>query len=226
MVGNKMQMLVIALLLFCGCTNNTKKKALAEFISVTDSRLCLDSLRVNSTGRGYHSSLRSIELCYLIHNYSDNKIFLPIRTWRDSTVKSSISVYLVNKKDTLYPHFYVKKSPYKSNYISARDSMMLFVTISQFQEWSKKSIGLDKSIDSLLDRIHLRYIKSSEDENNDFKIPDIEFSRSPQYYYEIPQDKSILMGIHKDRVLVRQSSIGSDRRGSSLDHFSRQMRCK
>ena len=205
MVGNKMQLLVIVLLFICGCSNNAKKTALAEFISVTDSRACSDTFNINESGRRVHSSQRLVELCYLIHNHTDYKMFLPIQTWSDSTIKSHIDVWLVEKTDTIHPHFYVKKNPYNSNYINAGESMMLFVTISQFPRWCKKGIDIDMSIDSILDRIHLKYLKSSEDNNNDFRIQDVEFGRSPQYYYEIPQDKSILTEIHKDRILVRQA---------------------
>ena len=78
--------------------------------------------------------------------------------------------------------------------------MMLFIEIVNFQKWCKKGIDVSTNLDTLLNRLHLEYTKSSEDAKEDFIIPDIIFDSLPQYDYEIPRDKSILKENHRDRV--------------------------
>ena len=83
--------------------------------------------------------------------------------------------------------------------------MTLFIEIKNFEEWSKKGINVNTSVDSLINRIHVEYIKSGDDKKDNFDIPDIEFGVSPQFYYEIPRDMSTLKlnKVKRDRVLVR-----------------------
>ena len=207
MVGNKTISLTIFLFCFCGCANDATKIVQGEFICVTDSKPCSDSLYVEWSKKGNYTNSRSIELQYVIHNYSDKKIYFPIQTLADSTVKSSIKLYFIEKTDTIYPHFYVKKSPYNSNYICKGDSMILFIVISQFQKWSKKGINVSTSLDTLIKKMHLEYLQSLEDVKDNFEIPDLKFGESPQFYYEVPRDKSILQKIHRDRTLIPREKI-------------------
>lgn len=206
-------LLAIVTLCFCGCANNAIKIVQGEFVSVTDSRPYSDSLYAEWSQEGHLTNPRYIELQYIIHNNSDEKMYLPIQTWSDSTVKSSINVYFMDKADTIFPHFYVKKSPYNSNYICKGDSMIMFITINQFQKWSKKGIDVSTNLDTLINRLHLEYLKSSEDVKEGFEIPDIRFGSSPQYYYEIPRDRSILEKTRSDRVLIRESRDEEQSRG-------------
>ena len=200
MVGNKTFLIAIILLCLCGCVNDTKKIVKGEFLSVTDSKPCSDSLYAEWSKKGHYINPRNIELCYVIHNYTDEKMYIPIQTMSDSTVKSSINVSFMDKTDTIHPHFYVKKSPYNSNYICSGDSMLLFITISQFHKWGKKGINVNTDLDTLIKRLHLENLQSLEDVKEHFEIPYIEFGDAPQFYYEVPRDKSILKKIHRDRV--------------------------
>ena len=200
MDGNKKFMFAIILLCFCGCTNDATKIVQGEFLSVTDSKPSSDSLYAEWSKEGNKTNPRFIELCFSIHNRTDKKLYLPILSWSDSTIRSSINVYFVDKADTICPIYYIKKSPYNSNYICKGDSMMLFIEIVNFQKWCKKGIDVSTNLDTLLNRLHLEYTKSSEDAKEDFIIPDIIFDSLPQYYYEIPRDKSILKENHRDRV--------------------------
>jgi len=221
MVGNKTFLFAIILLCLYGCANDAKRIVYGEFLSVTDSRPCSDSLYAEWTGHGNIINPRYIEFQYVIHNYTDEKMFLPVQTWSDSTVESSIIVYFIDKTDTIYPHYFVKKSPYNSNYLCQGDSMTLFITINQFEKWSEKGIGVSTSLDTLLNKVHLEYCKSPKDENGISDIPDVEFGSSPQYFYEIPRDKSILKKTHKDRVLIRQRQVvGHSGTSLKCEHFN------
>lgn len=200
MVGNKKNLLSFLLLLFFGCTNNTISRVQGKFLSVTDSKPCSDSLYSEWSKGGNSTNPRYIELCYTVHNYTNEKMYLPIHTLSDSTAESSIDVYFIDETDTICPHFYVKKVPYNSNYICKGDSMMLFITISQFQKWGRKGIDVSTNLDTLINRLHVVYHKSLKDLNKEYEIPDIKFGKSPKLYYEIPRDETILKTIHADRV--------------------------
>lgn len=223
MVGNKISLLTSILLCFCGCVNDATKIVQSEFTCVTDSKPCSDSLYAEWSKGGIFINTREIELCYTIHNDTKEIIYLPIRSWSDSTVESSIKVYFINEMDTICPHFYVKKIPYNSNHICKGDSTMLFITICQFYKWSKKGIDVNTSLDTLINRLHVVYNKSLKDVKKNSEIPNIKFDKLPMSYYEIPQDKSILKKIHRDRVLIKSrenhevSNLGDHGVGSS-DH--------
>ena len=205
MVGNKTFLLAIILLCLCQCTNDATKKVQGEFLCVTDSKPYTDSIYAERLKEGYAINKRVIELQYIIHNYTNDEIYLPIRTWTDSTANSFINVFFIDKKDTIYPVSYIKKVPFDSNFIIKGDSMRILIEIRDFEKWSKKGVDLDTSVDSLINRIHLEYHISSEDEREEYDIPEIEFGRLPQFYYEIPRDLSILISnnVASDRVLVR-----------------------
>ena len=81
--------------------------------------------------------------------------------------------------------------------------MIVFVKIYNFEKWSKKEINVSTNLDVLIDKLHIEYHKSQKDVKKDYEIPNIKFGNSPQFYYEIPQDKSILKKEHRDRILVR-----------------------
>lgn len=172
---------------------------------MTDSKPYTDSIYAERLKEGYAINKRVIELQYIIHNYTNDEIYLPIRTWTDSTANSFINVFFIDKKDTIYPVSYIKKVPFDSNFIIKGDSMRILIEIRDFEKWSKKGVDLDTSVDSLINRIHLEYHISSEDEREEYDIPEIEFGRLPQFYYEIPRDLSILISnnVVSDRVLVR-----------------------
>ena len=118
-------------------------------------------------------------------------MYLPIKTWSDSTVNSSIIVYFLNKTDTIRPIYYTNKIPYNSNYICRGDSMILLVKIINFQKWNKKGIDVSTNLDTLIDKLHLEYRKNLDDVKKDFEIPDIKFGNMPQFYYEIPRGGNI-----------------------------------
>ena len=117
MDGNKTFLLSITILCLCGCADYATREVEGEFIAVTDSKPCSDSLYSEWAEHGNFSNPRYIELQYLIHNYTEKKMYLPIKTWSDSTVNSSIIVYFLNKTDTIRPIYYTNKIPYNSNYI-------------------------------------------------------------------------------------------------------------
>lgn len=204
MVGNKIFFFAFLLLYICGCTNDVSIIQ-GRFLCVTDSKPWSDSLYTEYIKEGNNINPRYIELQFVLNNETDEKIYLPIKTFSDTVAKSSIEISFIDKSDTIHPHFFIKKSPCDSNYLCKGDSMTLFITISHFQKWSKKGIDVNTDIDTILDKIYLEYIKSPEDLKKGCYIPDIVFERQPLYYYEIPQDKSILKKLHRDRVLVRQS---------------------
>lgn len=205
MVGNNNKLLAIIMLCLCGCANFTSKKVQGEFLCVTDSKPYADSLFAEWSKEGNAVNPRYIELQYVIHNYTDEEMYLPVQTRSDSTATSHINVYLLDKEDTIRPVFYTKKVPYNSNLICKGDSMTLFIEIRDFEKWSKKGINVNTHVDSFINRIHVEYIKSNDDKKDDFDIPDIEFGVSPQFYYEIPRDMSTLKlnKVKRDRVLVR-----------------------
>ena len=203
MVGNKSFLLIIVSLCFWGCTNDATKIVKGEFLCVTDSKHSSDSIYAEWPEDGYFTSPRYIELQYIIHNYTQEKMYIPIQTLSDSTVKSSINVYFMDKTDTIHPYFYVKKSPYNSNYIYKGDSITLFITISQFQKWGNNEIDVSTNLDTLLKKLHVEYLLNLRDVKRNFNIPDIKFGKSPQLYYKIPQDKSILKQVHRDRILIQ-----------------------
>ena len=64
---------------------------------------------------------------------------------------------------------------------------------------------MNTDLDTLINRLHVEYRKSPDDEQKDYVIPDVEFDKWPQFYYEIPQDQSVLRKSKKksDRLLVR-----------------------
>ena len=198
------------LLCICGCVCNSPKVVRGKFLAVTDSKPNTDSIYAERLKEGHAINPRYIELCYTIHNYTDEKMYLPIQTWNDSITKSSINVYFIEETDTIYPILDVKKNPYDTNYISKGDSLLLYIKVINFEEWSKNGIDVNTNIDTLINRLHVEYRKSPADEKDDYEIPNIEFGKSPQFYYEIPRDESVLKKDkeHYDRHLVRTESEG------------------
>lgn len=222
MAGNN-KLLAIIMLCFCGCANYTTNKVQGEFLCVTDSKPYADSLYSEWSKEGNAINPRYIELQYVIHNYTDEEMYLPVQTRSDSTATSHINVYLLDKGDTIRPIIYTKKVPYNSNLICKGDSMTLFIEIRDFEKWSKKGINVNTSVDSLINRIHVEYIKSDNDKKEDFDIPDIEFGVSPQFYYEVPRDMSTLKlnKVKRDRVLVRVSQQNWNQGIGSSDYSSK-----
>lgn len=184
---------VLAFIGLClsGCTNYMIREVEAKFIAIKDSKPCSDSLYSEWSENVNTSNPRFIELQYHIHNHTENKMYLPIKTWSDSTVKSFIDVYFLNKADTVRPVYSTKKIPYDTNYICKGDSMILFVKIIQFEKWSKNGIDVGTDIDSLINKIHMEYHISQEDLIKGYEIPIIKFDKSPQFCYEIPRGSSI-----------------------------------
>lgn len=203
MTDNKTFIMSFILFCLCGCTNEATKNVHGKFLCVTDSKPYSDYLFTDWLKEGNAINPREIELQYVIHNYTVEKLYLPIQTWSDSTTHSSINVFFINKKDTIYPIYSIKKFPYNSNYICKGDSLIVFVKIYNFEKWSKKEINVSTNLDVLIDKLHIEYHKSQKDVKKDYEIPNIKFGNSPQFYYEIPQDKSILKKEHRDRILVR-----------------------
>lgn len=200
----KKRILLSVFILLClyGC--NKTKVVHGVFLAVTDPKPNTDSIYTERI-IGYNIISRYIELCFTIHNNTDEKMYLPLHTWNDSTAKSSINIYFTDGSDTIYPSYVVRKNPYNSNYISKRDSMLLTIKVINFEKWSGKDINVNTNIDTLISRLHIEYRKSAEDEKEDYEIPDIEFEKWPQFYYEIPRDQSVLSKNKKktDRLLVR-----------------------
>ena len=205
MVGRKLFLSAFILTYFCACTNTSSKIVQGEFLSVTDSKPRTDSIYAERLKEGPSINPRYLELCFTIHNYSDEKLYLPIRTWSDSITKSSIKVFFTNEADTICPYVRIDKNPYNSNYICKGDSMILLVKIANFQKWSKKGIDVNTNIDTLISKLHLEYIKSPKDIKEDYEIPDFELGKFPRYYYEIPRDRTVLRKnkVISDRLLVR-----------------------
>ena len=193
---------VFILLCLCGCNKTTVVHGV--FLAVTDPKPNTDSIYTERI-IGYNIISRYIELCFTIHNNTEKKMYLPLQTWSDSITKSSVNVYFTDGNDTIYPSYVVHKNPYNSNYISKGDSMLLTIKVINFEKWSEKDINVNTNIDTLISRLHIEYRKSAEDEKEDYEIPDIEFEKWPQFYYEIPRDQSVLSKnkIKTDRLLVR-----------------------
>ena len=205
MVGKKIFLYSFILLCICGCVGNSPKVVKGVFLAVTDSKPSTDSIYAKWLKEGHSNNPRYIELDYTIHNNTDENIYLPIQTWSDSITRSSIKVYFTSKKDRIYPTIHIAKNPYNSNHISKGDSMLLTIKVMNFEEWSRKDINVNTNIDTLISRLHIEYQKSTEDEKEDYEIPDIEFDKWPQFYYEIPRDQSVLRRNKtiSDRLLVR-----------------------
>ena len=87
MVGRKLFLSAFILTYFCACTNTSSKIVQGEFLSVTDSKPRTDSIYAERLKEGPSINPRYLELCFTIHNYSDEKLYLPIRTWSDSITK-------------------------------------------------------------------------------------------------------------------------------------------
>ena len=191
MVMNNPFLLSLIFLCLCGCTNKETRVVEGEFIAVTDSKPCSDSLYAVWSEHGNFTNPRYLELPYLIHNYTEEKMYLPIKNRSDSMVDSSIDVYFLNKTDTIRPIYYIKKIPYNSSYINRGDSLILFIDIINFEEWSEKEINVSTNLDTLIDRLHLEYHKSQKDVKEGFVIPDIRFDNLPRFYYEIPRGGNI-----------------------------------
>ena len=134
MTDNKTFIMSFILFCLCGCTNEATKNVHGEFLCVTDSKPYSDYLFTEWLKEGNAINPREIELQYVIHNYTVEKLYLPIQTWSDSTTHSSINVFFINKKDTIYPIYSIKKIPYKSNYICKGDSLIVFVKIYNFEK--------------------------------------------------------------------------------------------
>ena len=132
-------------------------------------------------------------------------MYLPLKTWSDSIAESSVNVYFMDGNDTIYPNYVVLKNPYNSNYISKGDSLLLYIKVLNFEKWSNSGIDVNTDLDTLINRLHVEYRKSPDDEQKDYVIPDVEFDKWPQFYYEIPEDQSVLRKSKKksDRLLVR-----------------------
>ena len=193
---------IFILLCLCGCNKTTVVHGV--FLAVTDPKPNTDSIYTERI-IGYNIISRYIELCFTIHNNTEKKMYLPLQTWSDSITKSSVNVYFTDGNDTIYPSYVVRKNPYNSNYISKGDSMLLTIKVINFEKWSGKDINVNTNIDTLISRLHIEYRKCAEDEKEDYEIPDIEFEKWPQFYYEIPRDQSVLSKnkIKTDRLLVR-----------------------
>lgn len=205
MVGKKIFTYSFVLLCICGCVNNSPKVVRGVFLAVTDSKPSTDSIYAEWLKEGHSINPRYIELCFTIHNDTDEKMYLPLHTWSDSTAKSSINVFFTDGKDTIYPIYDVRKNPYNSNYICKGDSLLLFIKVYNFEKWGKDGIDVNTDLDTLINRLHLEYRKSSDDEKEEYEVPDIEFDKWPQFYYEIPRDRSVLRKnkVIYDRLLVR-----------------------
>lgn len=205
MVGSKLILYAFVLTYFCACANNSSKIAKGEFLSVTDSKPSTDSIYAERLKEGPSVNPRYVEFCFAIHNYSEEKMYLPIQTWLDSITTSSINVYFTNETDTIHPDFRVDKKPYDSNYICKGDSLLLFIKVYNFEKWNVKKIDVNTNIDTLISKLNLEYIKSPKDIKEEYEMPDIEFDKWPQFYYEIPRDRSVLRKnkVIYDRLLVR-----------------------
>ena len=210
MVGKKYFFLAFILSCFCGCANNTTKIVQAEFLGVTDSKPYADSLCLELSKEGHYNNPRDIELCFVIHNDTYEKIYLPIHTTFDSIAKSSINVFFMDRTDTIRTNYIVKKIPYDTNYICKGDSMIIRILITGLYKLTKDDINVNTCLDTLISKLRLEYNKSPKDIKDNLWIPDIEFGKTPQFYYEIPKDPSVLVSgkIHRDRVLVRTAQRG------------------
>lgn len=205
MVGKKMLLYTLIVSCICGCVNNSPKVVRGIFIAVTDPKPNTDSIYTEQR-IGYNIISRYIELCFTIHNNTEKKMYLPLQTWSDSIAKSSVNVYFTDGNDTIFPNYVVRKNPYNSNYICKGDSLLLYIKVINFEEWSKNGIDVNTDLDTLINRLHVEYQKSPNDEQDGYEIPNIEFDRSPQFYYEIPRNRSLLRKgkVITDRLLVRR----------------------
>jgi hypothetical protein len=204
MVGKKILLYAFIVSCICGCVNNSPEVVRGVFLSVTDPKPNTDSIYTERI-IGYNIISRYIELCFTIHNNTEKKMYLPLKTWSDSIAESSVNVYFTDGNDTIFPNYVVRKNPYNSNYISKGDSLLLYIKVLNFEKWSNSRIDVNTDLDTLINRLHVEYRKSPDDEQKDYVIPDVEFDKWPQFYYEIPQDQSVLRKSKKrsDRLLVR-----------------------
>ena len=210
MVGKKILLYAFIVSCFCSCVNNSPEVVRGVFLSVTDPKPNTDSIYTERI-IGYNIISRYIELCFTIHNNTEKKMYLPLKTWSDSIAESSVNVYFMDGNDTIYPNYVVRKNPYNSNYICKGDSLLLYIKVINFEEWSKNGIDVNTDLDTLINRLHVEYQKSPNDEQDGYEIPNIEFDRSPQFYYEIPRNRSLLRKgkVITDRLLVRRVNHGN-----------------
>ena len=153
MVGKKIFTYSFVLLCICGCVNNSPKVVRGVFLAVTDSKPSTDSIYTEWLKEGHSINPRYIELGITIHNDTDEKMYLPIRTWSDSITKSLINVFFTDGKDTIYPIYDVRKNPYNSNYICKGDSLLLFIKVYNFEKWGKDGIDVNTDLDTLINRL-------------------------------------------------------------------------
>ena len=210
MVGKKILLYAFIVSCFYSCVNNSPEVVRGVFLSVTDPKPNTDSIYTERI-IGYNIISRYIELCFTIHNNTEKKMYLPLKTWSDSIAESSVNVYFMDGNDTIYPNYVVRKNPYNSNYICKGDSLLLYIKVINFEEWSKNGIDVNTDLDTLINRLHVEYQKSPNDEQDGYEIPNIEFDRSPQFYYEIPRNRSLLRKgkVITDRLLVRRVNHGN-----------------
>lgn len=185
---------IIVYTCICGCIPESVQEVQAEFISVTDSKPCTDSLYIEWTKeRDCPKTVnpRFIELLYVIKNFSSETIYVPLKGWNDSVVESSIIVDLIDENKTIKPIVNIKKIPYDSNYINPGDSMIVFVELNHFDKWASKRINTNTDIDTILSIMRLQYSKSIIDKKDGYEIPNIKFDNKPQYNYVIPRGASI-----------------------------------
>lgn len=196
MAGNKILFLIFLCCCISSCVSNTVNEVRAEFWCTRDTKPCSDSLYeeyVRENPAKKHLNPRFIELAYSIKNVSNETIYLPLVTWLGNPVntESTIKASFVFPNDTITPYISISKSPYKSNYINAGDSTLVFIKIMNFDEWESGEINVGSDIDTILSHLRLQYIKSPKDEIEDFHIPDIRFDSLPHVKYVIPRGADI-----------------------------------
>ena len=129
-----------------------------------------------------------IEIAYSIKNISKAPLYIPFKTWSDDSTFSSMSVFLINGKDTIVPLYRIKKCPYNSDLVNVGDSMLLWIKLYGFNRWQNKDYNINTNVQDIVKAIKLIYNRDARDKKVPHKTPALIFDSVPinNRYFERP----------------------------------------
>ena len=184
---------ILMLISIMGCSDNNSIRV--KMLSVIYCKSAADPVfgkQIDDTvATGNNSNKYNymyIEIAYSIKNISKAPLYIPFKTWSDDSTFSSMSVFLINGKDTIVPLYRIKKCPYNSDLVNVGDSMLLWIKLYGFNRWQNKDYNINTNVQDIVKAIKLIYNRDARDKKMPHKTPALIFDSVPinNRYFERP----------------------------------------
>ena len=183
--------LLLLLTTFCGIGCRNKSNSISKYPCKIECRLywVADNYYEDSLMQANqkHPHMRQISLNYLLINHTSSNMFVPMKTWIDTTICSQISAFIKNKQLNIRIH---KRTSFYNYVIAANDTTMIKIVIKG-SDLKKAGISERTNLKRIVSNLSLFYLPCScDNKKSKYQLcSDILFSKNDTilYYYR-PKD--------------------------------------